>query len=158
MSERSERTGEHELDIIAVPDDAPERFLPPESPAGASFWAATREGRLVLQWCGRCERPIHFPREACPACLGTDLEFRPVSGRGTVYAATILPKEGNGGMAGRTPYVVALVDLAEGVRMLTNVIADDPETVAVGDTVSVAWEPLPDGRRLPVFVPPAMDP
>ncbi|CAN5901273.1 OB-fold domain-containing protein [soil metagenome] len=137
---------------ITPSPDAPERFLPPESPAGAPFWATTRERRLVLQWCDRCECPIHFPREACPWCLGTDLEFRAASGRGTVYAVTVIPMGGNPGMAGRDPYLVALVDLAEGVRMLTNVIADDPHTVAVGQAVSVAWEPLPDGRHLPVFV------
>ncbi len=141
--------------VLEPPDGAPERFSPPESPAGAPFWAATRDRRLVLQWCRSCERAIHFPREACPACLGTDLEFRPASGRGTVYAVTTIPRAGNPGMRGREPYVVALVELAEGVRLLTNVVVDDPAAVAVDDPVEVAWEPLSDGRHLPVFVPAA---
>lgn len=142
---------------IDRPDGAPERFQPPTSPAGEPFWAATRECRLDLQWCRSCERAIHFPREACPRCLGTDLEFRPAAGTGTVYAATVVPKAGNPGMRGREPYVVALVDLPEGVRLLTNVLAApgdqgfDPAAVVVGAPVTVAWEPLADGRHLPVF-------
>jgi hypothetical protein len=56
-------------------------------------------------------------------------------------------------MKGRVPYAVALVDLQEGVRMLTNVVDCDPESVQIGQQVSLAWESLSDGRNLPVFVP-----
>ncbi len=139
--------------ILAPPADAGTRFSPPESPASAPFWEATRAPRLVLQWCRSCERPIHFPREACPSCLGTELEFRPASGDGVVHAATVVPKAANPTMVGRGAYVVALVALREGVRLLTNVFAPDPWAVAVGDPVVVAWEPLADGRHLPIFVP-----
>ena len=129
------------------------RFLPPESPSGAGFWEATRHQRLDLQWCVACEQAIHFPREACPRCLGTDLVYRPASGLGHVYAISVMPKPGHPGMAGRTPYAVALVDLDEGVRMLTNIVTETPDEIAVGTRVVVAWEPLADGRHLPVFAP-----
>ena len=59
-------------------------------------------------------------------------------------------KPGNPMMAGREPYAVALVDLSEGVRMMSEVVGGDPWTVAVGDAVTVGWEPLSDGRQLPV--------
>ncbi|MCU1455326.1 MAG: putative nucleic-acid-binding protein containing a Zn-ribbon [Acidimicrobiales bacterium] len=139
---------------MSAADDAPPaptRFEPPVAPASAPFWDASREQRLVLQWCRDCERPIHYPREACPRCLGTELEFRPASGRGVVYAASVMPKPGNASMAGREPYVVALVDLEEGVRMLSNVVGLRPELVEVGLAVEVTWEPLSDGRHLPLF-------
>lgn len=139
--------------IVQPPDGAAERIAPPTSPAAAPWWEATRERRLVLQWCPACDRPIHFPREACPACLGTDREFRPAAGSGTVYATSTMPKPGNPGMAGRGPYVVALVDLDEGARLLTNLVGEGAEGASVGDRVTVAWEPLADGRHLPVFVP-----
>ena len=139
--------------MVDVPAEAGERFRPPISPASEPFWAATREPRLLVQWCVPCERPIHFPREACPSCLGTDLEFRTASGRATVYAVSVMAKPANPSMAGRGPYSVALVELDEGVRMLTNVITSDPDSVSIGDSVTVAWEPLSDGRHLPVFVP-----
>ena len=133
--------------------DPAARYAPPESPASAPFRAATREQRLVLQWCRSCQRPIHFPREACPTCLGDDLEFRPASGRGTVYAASTMPKPGHPTMAGREPYVVALIELEEGVRLMSNVVGTSPESVVVGLPVTVVWEPLADGRHLPQFEP-----
>ena len=131
----------------------PTRFEPPESEAAGPFWAATRERRLVLQWCRSCDRPVHFPRDACPSCLGTDLEFRPASGRGTVYAGSVMPKPANPMMAGREPYAVALVDLDEGVRMMSNIVGVDADSVHVGMGVRITWEPLSDGRNLPQFEP-----
>ena len=135
-----------------------ERMEPPESEAAAPFWEATREQRLVLQWCRHCQRVIHFPREVCPSCLGDDLEFRPASGRGVVYAASVMPKPANPTMAGREPYVVALIDLEEGARMMSNVVGIPPGTVQPGRPVRVTWEPLPDGRHLPLFEPTAVAP
>ena len=131
----------------------PTRVEPPESPPGRPFWAATRQQQLVLQWCRSCDRPIHFPREVCPSCLDDDLEFRPASGLGTVSACSIMPKPANPLMAGREPYVVALVDLDEGARMMTNIVGIEPEAVTVGMAVQVTWEPLSDGRNLPLFEP-----
>jgi uncharacterized OB-fold protein len=64
-----------------------------------------------------------------------------------------MPKPGNPLMAGREPYVVALVELDAGVRMMSTVVGTDPWSVAVGDRVALAWEPLSDGRRLYVFEP-----
>lgn len=129
------------------------RFEPPVSDAAAPFWAATRDRRLVLQWCSACDRPIHYPRDACPQCLTDDLEFRPASGRGTVYAISVMPKAGNPLMAERVPYAVVLVDLDEGARFFSNLVADDPTAVPVGTPVEVTWEPLSDGRHLPLFTP-----
>jgi len=141
-----------EPQIITPPADAPDRQQPPISPAAEPFWDATRECRLVLQWCRSCEQAIHFPREACPTCLGTDLEFRPSEGIGIVSALSVMPVPGNPWMAGRAPYAVALVDLLEGVRMLSNVLGEGADEAVVGTAVRVAWEPLADGRHLPVFV------
>jgi uncharacterized OB-fold protein len=138
--------------VVPNPEGAAERLVPPVSPAAEPFWEATRRRRLVLQWCTACERPIHYPREACPHCLGTALAFRPADGTGEIYALSVMPVPGNPGMAGRAPYPVALVALPEGVRLLSNVVGDGALDAAVGDAVHLAWEPLPDGRHLPVFV------
>ena len=139
------------MTIVEPPEGAPERFRPPMSPAAEPYWEATRERRLALQWCVACDRAIFFPREACPSCLGSDLEYRPASGSGTVYALSTMPKPANPTMAGREPYVVALVELDEGVRMMSNLVGPGAESLAVDDRVEVAWEPLTDGRHLPVF-------
>ena len=135
----------------AAPAPERTRFEPTPSPVAEPYWAATREQRLVLPWCRTCGRAHWFPREACPHCLSADLEWRPAAGTGTVYAASTMPKPAMPMLAGRVPYVVALVDLAEGVRVMTNIVGSDPDEVVIGAAVQVAWEPLSDGRHLAVY-------
>jgi uncharacterized OB-fold protein len=129
----------------------PTRFEPPISEVAEPFWDATRGGRLLLQWCTACARPVWYPREVCPRCLGSTLEWRESQGRGVVYACTVEHKAQMRAL--EAPYVVALVELDEGVRLLSNVVGRPPERVAVGDRVRVTWETLSDGRRLPLFEP-----
>ena len=129
------------------------RFEPPVTETSEPFWDATRTRQLLLQWCVACERPIWFPREVCPSCLTSALEWRPASGRGTVYAVTVEHKPQNPAMADMAPYAVALIDLAEGVRMLSSVVGCPPGDVGVDMAVTVTWEALSDGRLLPLFEP-----
>ncbi|CAN5608843.1 Zn-ribbon domain-containing OB-fold protein [soil metagenome] len=138
---------------MGSPDPATARPLPPESEAGRQFWAATRERRFVLPWCEPCDEPHWYPRGFCPGCLSEELDWRESRGRGAVYAVSVQPKAAGPGLADRVPYAVALVDLAEGVRMMLGVVTDDPSAVAIGDRVTVGWEPLTDGRHLPVAIP-----
>jgi uncharacterized OB-fold protein len=140
-----------------VSDDAgapkPTRLEPPVNGTSAPFWDATRQRRLVLQWCTTCDAPVFYPRDNCPRCLDDALEWRPASGDGVVYAVSVHHLPGNPLMAGRVPYAVALVDLVEGVRMMTEIVGCDPDDVTVGMPVTITWEPLSDGRNLPQFAP-----
>jgi uncharacterized OB-fold protein len=130
------------------------RFEPPASDATQPFWDATKEHRFLIQWCGPCNAPIFYPREVCPQCLSADgLEWRESEGKGTVYAASVQHKPANPMMADRVPYVVALVELGEGIRIMSNVINCPADDVAVGQPVQLTWEPLSDGRNLPQFEP-----
>ncbi len=133
------------------------RFEPPVGVEAAAFWDATREGRLLVQWCTSCDRGVFYPRVFCPHCAaGADaLEWRTATGRATVYAAVVenRPEAAGAEFSGGEPYCVALVDLEEGVRMLTNVVGCPPDEVHCGMPVAVTWEPLSDGRRLPLFEP-----
>ena len=70
-----------------------------------------------------------------------------------MYAVTVEHRDTNPQFPLRPPYAVALVDVDDGARMLTNVVGCEPLTVAVGMPVSVTWEGLPDGRQLPQFTP-----
>jgi uncharacterized OB-fold protein len=115
------------------------------------FWEAATAGRYLVQWCKDCEQPIYYPRYACPVCMGDALEWRAASGRGSIYAFTVVHTPLAPWMADRMPYVVALVDLEEGVRVLTNIVDTDPQNIKVGSAVAVRWEPLNDGRALPWF-------
>ena len=129
------------------------RMEPPVTETTQPFWDATREKRFLVQWCVECEQPVFYPREVCPTCLGTALEWRPSAGTGTVYAVTVEYKPQNPAMADRAPYAVALIDVDEGFRMLTNVVGCRAEEVTIGTPVRITWEELSDGRNLPLFEP-----
>ena len=135
------------------------RLEPEATEISDPFWDATKQQRYLVQWCAACASPIFFPREVCPRCLSAEsLEWRESSGSGTVYAVSVQHRPANPTMADRVPYVVALVEVDAGdgvntVRVMSNVVNCDPETVRIGDAVTVAWEALSDGRQLPVFEP-----
>ena len=124
--------------------------VPDYNEATRVWWQATREHKLLVQWCGSCGRAQHPPRTLCIGCGRTDaLGHHETAGTGVVDACTVVmrsPGEGH-----EPPYVVARVRLPEGVVLLTNVLAGDPHAVRIGDAVSLAWRPLDDGRALPVF-------
>lgn len=129
------------------------RFEPPVSDEATTFWDATRAQQFLLPWCTACVTAIWYPRLTCPRCLGDAVEWREASGTATVYACSIHWKPGTGRVDEDGPYVVALVDLTEGVRVMTNVVECAPSDVEIGMAVVLAWEPLSDGRHLPVFRP-----
>jgi uncharacterized OB-fold protein len=85
--------------------------------------------------------------------LGQDLEWRPSVGTGRVHAVTVEHRPQDPRMAGRAPYAIALVDVDDGWRMLTNIVGCEASEVVVGMSVTVTWEPLSDGRHLPLFAP-----
>jgi uncharacterized OB-fold protein len=130
-----------------------ERFEPPVTELTTPFWDATREGQLELPWCGACGRAHWYPRRRCPHCHSADIEWRPSTGSGVVYAVSVQHRPGWMGLAERGPYGVALVQLDDGPRMMGGLEGLDPEETAasVGRRVTLAWEDLSDGRRLPMF-------
>jgi uncharacterized OB-fold protein len=130
---------------------AADRPLPAEHPVTAPWWEATRDRRLLVQHCRDCGNHQHYPRPVCVACGGEDLEFVPASGAGTVYSFTVVHRAPHPAFA--APYVVALVRLAEGPVLLTRLVGAPVEALACDQPVRVGWDPLPDGRHLPVFTP-----
>jgi uncharacterized OB-fold protein len=145
---------------------SPKRLEPPVGAESGPFWEATREGRLLVQWCTACDRGVFYPRAFCPFCpgpgdaapagrSGDTLEWREASGRATVHAAVVehRPEAAGASFSGGEPYCIALVDLEEGVRMMTNIVGCPPSDVRSGLAVRVSWEPLSDGRQLALFTP-----
>jgi uncharacterized protein len=129
------------------------RTVPEPSEVSQPFWDATRERRLVVQRCDACAAFVWYPRAFCPGCLSEDLEWVEVSGLGTVYAVSVHHRAPVPALAGRVPYALALVDLDDGVRLMTNVIGCAAAEVHVGQRVRSTWEPLADGRHLLMFEP-----
>ena len=112
------------------------------------YWDAAREHRLVLQRCGACGRWLFYARALCPWCHAAGLTWEPASGRGVVYSFTVVHRAAS--EAFTAPYVVVLVDLDEGPRMLSMLRVDDPRRATIGARVHVAFEDL-DEVTLPVF-------
>lgn len=129
------------------------RFVPPPTAAAEPFWEATRDRRLILQWCDACERTVHYPRSHCPHCGASEaLVWRDAPSEGRIYAVTMHHLPGQT-WSGPVPYVVALVELEGGARLMTNIVGMASEGARVGNRVLLTWEPLPDGRHLPLFSP-----
>lgn len=132
---------------------APAKPRPVVQPWARPFWDATREGRLVLQYCATCRKHVHYPRIACPHCGGDRLEWRQASGRGAIYSFTVVVANAPSAFQADMPYVVAIVRLEEGVRMLSNVVGCDPAALRCEMPVEVVFERLDDEFTLPKFRP-----
>ncbi len=132
--------------------DAP-RPAPAPDAITARFWQAAREGRLELQRCAGCGATIFYPRIVCPTCLSEELTWIEAAGEGTVYSFTVTHRAPTPAFKDRVPYVVALVDLPEGVRLLTNIVGCDPDGVRIGQPVRVTFEAIGDQASLPQFEP-----
>ena len=104
-----------------------------------------------MQRCEQCARFQFYPRIVCSHCGADSLAWQAVSGRGRVASFTVVRRGIS--PAYQAPYVVALVDLEEGVRLMSNVVGCDPEQVSVGDAVAVRFESWGAEHVLPVFVP-----
>jgi uncharacterized OB-fold protein len=128
-------------------------LLPTLSEENREFWDATREQILMLPWCAHCQLPLWFPRTICAICGNQDVQLRPTTGSGHVYALSIHHRPGPGRSAEDGPYAVVLVDLDEGVRIMSNLVAPDLAAIEVGTAVVLRWEALDDGRHLYMFEP-----
>ena len=116
-----------------------------------AFWGAARQGRLVTQKCQRCGQLRHPPRPMCPVCHSLDFEFIDLSGQGVVYSYAILHHPQN--PAFEYPVLAALVDLDEGVRVLSNLVDVDPRDISIGMSVTVDFRPTRHDGAVPVFKP-----
>ena len=130
--------------------------LPTPSPAVTSatekFWAATADGRFILQLCSTCDLVIWFPRRHCPSCWTENLSTFDAVGTGVIYSYTVIRK-GTGDYAGAAPFVVAYVELAEGPRIMTNIIDCDVERLSVGMPVEMVFHDTGHGNSLYRFRP-----
>ncbi len=128
--------------------------LPVPTPETRPFWEAARRHELVLPRCRACGQLHFYPRAICPHCGAADLEWVPGSGRGRVHTFTIVHR-GQRGFPLPPPYVLAIVELEEGPRMMTTLVdvAPDPAVVRIGMPVEVAWADVTPEVTLPRFAP-----
>jgi uncharacterized protein len=129
-----------------------ERPLPLIDDESRPFWGATRERRLAIQRCGACGKHVFPPRALCPHCHEATLEWVDATGRGSVYSYTVARRPAGPWFADKVPYVVAIVELDEGVRMLSNLVVGDPSSARIGQRVRVTFEDVGE-VTLPLFEP-----
>lgn len=127
------------------------RMPPIVTPDAREFWAAADRGEFIGQKCGDCGRFTFPPRPMCPHCHSLQREYVALSGRGTVVSYTIPRHPQPFGFA-KAP-VVAVVELEEGIRMVSNVVGVKPEAMQMDLPVEVTFEPTLKGHQVPVFRP-----
>jgi hypothetical protein len=121
----------------------------------APYWEAARVGRLLVQECRSCRQVWHPPLPRCPHCHAADPGWRQVSGDGTVYTYTVVRHPTHFAFADKVPYVLAIVELAEGPRLVTAITGAAPDQVRVGQPVRAVFREVADGVTLPYFEPAA---
>jgi uncharacterized OB-fold protein len=128
--------------------------IPVPTPETRPYWEAARRHELTLQRCRGCGRFFFYPRAVCPHCFGAELEWQRVSGRGTLHTFTIVHRGLRDFPLG-PPYVIAIVELAEGPRLMTNLVGvePDPTRVRIGLAVEVVFEDVSAEIALPRFRP-----
>jgi uncharacterized OB-fold protein len=131
-----------------------EKFLPPDDlPAfHRPFWEGLKAHQLKLQ---KCENGhLRFvPTEICGKCGSQEWTWQPMSGRGTVYSYSVVHRGPTPAYQADAPYVIAHVELAEGPRMISNLIGCDPKAVRIGMPVEVVYEDVTSDWTLYKFTP-----
>jgi hypothetical protein len=133
-----------------------ERPLPqPITPESKPFWDGLREQKLMLPKCGDCGRVFFYPRIVCPHCQSRNVGWIQGTGRGKLYSFEIAYQTISKAFKVKPPYVLAMVELDEGARMLTNLVnvEPDPKKIRCDMPVEIVYQKLTDEVTLPLFQP-----
>jgi len=127
--------------------------LPKPSPISRPFWDAAKRHELMLQRCEKCSKFIYYPRPRCPYCMSDQLQWQRLSGLGKIHSFTVVHRASNRSFADG-PYVLAIVELAEGPHLTTNIAAAS-EAIRVDMPVQVFFDDVTADRTLVKFKPKA---
>lgn len=131
------------------------KMVPIPTPATKPFWEGTQAGELRVQHCKACDARFLYPRIRCPQCGSDKTDWVKTNGRGTLYSYVISHMAAPG-WEGEVPYVIAVVKLDEGPRMLSNLkgVPADPAALELDMPLEVVFEPR-GNMMLPLFKPAA---
>lgn len=130
----------------------PRRARPEPTPETQHYWDGTRQGELRLQRCDDCAKTYFPPRPFCPACASRRVSVIVASGKAQLFSYVIHHRP----VPGFTPpYAIAVVELAEGPRLMTNIVncPQTPEALVLDMPLEVVFEKLDDQITLPLFQP-----
>ena len=134
-------------------DEKTGRYLPIIFPEELPFWQAAKKHKLVLQKCRSCERVWYPVGPTCPFCLSNDFAWTEMSGRGVVHNFVVYHKPWIPYYKDKVPYVLAQVEIEEGVRLTTNIWGLPSSEVKIGLEVEAVWEDVTDEVSLIQFQP-----
>ena len=133
--------------------DAVRFDLPTIEPESAEYWAGMQRGELLLRRCEDCGEVHHYPRPFCPSCWSERVAWQPASGAATLYTHSTVYVNDLPPFGEQVPYVAAVVDLAEGPRMMTQVVDCDPADLEIGMALQVVFREVTDEITIAVFRP-----
>jgi len=122
---------------------------PTIDPDSEGFWEGVKRQELVFQRCTGCGDWSHPPRPMCPKCRSLEKEWSPSSGKGTIHSWVTYQEAPHPGF--KAPYSVVLVELEEGVRLVSNLVDVKPEEITIGMPVEVVFDQVTDEIVLPKF-------
>ena len=125
----------------------------PITPEARPYWDGAREGKLMLPKCQTCGKAFFYPRVMCPFCSSRDIAWIQASGRGTLYSFEIAHQILNKAFKVKPPVILAMVELEEGPRVMTNLVDCEPSDVRIGMALEVAFRELTPEVTAPVFRP-----
>ena len=127
--------------------------VPQPSPEDGPFWDACRQRRLSIRHCKSCQKFFHPPTPSCPHCGSVDVDWRDVSGTGTVFSYTVAHHAVHKALKGHGPYNVVVVQLdgADDVRLVSNLVDAGTDDIRIGEPVSLFWDAIENGMFLPRF-------
>ena len=128
------------------------RALPAPDNAALHYWQSAADGKLVLQRCVDCGEFQFYPRALCAAC-GGETEWVDASGRGPLYTFTIIRQNRSEAFVHLSPYAVGIVELDEGVRMMSNIVGCELDQLEVGMALEVLLLKAADDVGLPFWRP-----
>ena len=126
---------------------------PTPDPVTEKYWGAARHNKLLVQKCGACGAYQTLPQSYCRHCLSENLQWTQARGTGKIYSFTIVHRAPSSAFEKDLPYTVALVELDEGARMMSNIVEIEPQDVRVGMPVEAVFDAISPTISLPKFRP-----
>lgn len=127
--------------------------IPVPSKESQPYWDGLREQKLLMPHCDACGSYWFPPSLLCPHCSSAKWSWTATSGRGRIFSYVVYHRVYHPGFAGEVPYAVAVIELDEGPRMISNVIGIAPEKLSCDMRVEVAYQPITEAITLPKFKP-----
>lgn len=135
-----------------MPEGTRPKPLPVVTEESRPFWEGCRQGILRLQYCEQCHQHQFYPRLYCMHCGAEQISWVTASGRGVIYSYTIIHQNKSPEFVQETPYNVAVVQLEEGPRMMSNIVGISSEELRVDLPVKIVFDPVSDTISLPRFM------